>query len=426
MDYVTPGTFVDLSGPPYVSAATMNAFDDGIVEGITKAEQALASVSGVPAVVQIDSFSGANDAAKMSAALTYGNAQTYKPWLQLPSRTFDTGSASFDMYQGMKILGPGVANAPKNQEIANSTQTGTWRSTCGTGANSLLRASTTIQSVAVCNVSFWLPSQTSQVFRASGGSGAYPSVFHNLSMYGGPYFFGNPSEKFLTTQMVLSGHWQLTVDIDTPFTFGGSDCSFWMSGYCNADSGPGNGAGKPVITFDSVGKSNVGFLYMTNRADWTGVKIVGDSTRELSFFGGAYEGYSTGNATRPVFDIQGGTVNLYGIYTGQVASTGSANGVIHQSGGQLNVYGGTYLRDEAVATFPWLYQTAGTAKFYGIPQCAAGAAEQLRVRWSDGSTTTFPAHANPTSVGAAATDAASTMTLANNLRTALINAGIAI
>lgn len=409
-------------GPGY--ATTLN---NAINDVSDRADQALAAGTGVPAVVQADSFAGANDAAKMSAAMTYANAQTYKPWIQLPARTWDTGSTSFDMYQGMKICGPGIANATKNQEIANSTQTGTWKTSCGTGANSLLRASTTVSSVSVVNVSFWAGSQTSQIFRASGGSGCYPSSFHNLSMYGGPFFFGNPSEKFLTTQMVLSGHWQLTVDVNTPFTFGGSDSSFWMSGYVNVDSGPGSGAGKPIIDFQDMGKSNIGFVYATNRADWTGIKISSSSSiRELSFFGGCYEGYSTGNATRPVFDIQGGTNNFYGIYTGQVASTGAAQGVIHQSGGQCNFYGGTYLRDEAAVTFPWLYQTGGTAKFFGYPQCAFSASEAIRIRWADGTTTTAPVHANPTAVGAAATDAATTQTLVNNLRTAMLAAGLAV
>jgi hypothetical protein len=350
-------------------------------------------------IVKADSFAGANDAAKMTAAMTYAAAQTYRPWIQLPAREFDTGTTSFNMYDGMKICGPGVPSAPKNPEASGgpANQVGTWRTSCGTGANSLLRASTTVQSVAVTNVSFYLPGGTSQVFRASGGNGCYPSVFHNLNMYGGPYFFGNPTEKFLTTQMVLSGHWQLTVNGDTPFTLGGGDCSLWMSGYANIDGTQGSGAGKPVFDFQSVSKTNVGCIYMTARTDWTGIRIQGDSTRTLSFFGGMYEGQAQANlATRPVFDIQGGNNNFYGIYTGQVSDvSGTANGVIHQSGGTCNFYGGSYYRGAATsASFPWLYQTGGTARIYGPPMCAQNAAEQIRVRWSSGTTDTLAAHAN--------------------------------
>lgn len=383
-------------------------------------------------VVQADSFPGASDSAKMTAAMTYAAAQTYRPWIQLPAREFNTGSTSYDMYNGMKICGPGIANAPKNPEAAGgvANQVGTWRTSCGTGANSLLRASTTIQSVAVCNVSFHLPGNASQVFRASGGNGCYPSVFHNLNMFGGPYFFGNPTEKFLTTQMTFSGHWQFTVNIDTPMTLGGGDCNLWVGGYANVDGVQGSGAGKPVIELSGFGKSNVGTIYMTNRTDWTGIRINNTSDKMLSFFGGMYEGQAQANlSTRPVFDIQGGTNNFYGIYTGQVSDvSGTVNGVIHQSGGAANFFGGSYYRGAAVsAAFPWLYQTGGTARIFGPPICAFNNAEQIRVRWADGTTQTLPAHVNAIDgkpvVEPVVTGSRSSGTALTSLLTTLANAG---
>ena len=106
---------------------------------------------------------------------------------------------------------------------------------------------------------------------------------------------------------------------------------------------------------------------------------------------------------------------------------GTVNGVIHQSGGLANFFGGSYYRGSAVsASFPWLYQTGGTARVFGLPiVTGSSGTEQLRMRWSDGTTTTYPAHANPQVLAANATDLASAITLVNQLKTAMLSAGLA-
>lgn len=367
------------SGATPVSAARLAYIENGI-------EQAhVLATNGNPsgAIVQADSFPGTTDAAKMSAALTYASQQTHVPWVQTPARIFDTGTASFDWFFGMKICGPGFAGAPKNMELGNKSPLGIWRTTCGTGANSLLRASATVQSVAVSNVQFYGPSNTSQIFRASGGNGLYPSVFTNLGLYGGPYFFGNPSEKFLTTQMVYEGHWTVLGYNNTPFTIGGGDAYFnW---YLNSNSS-GAGGGKPIVDLQGVGKTNIQFMYLTAEGDWVGLRNDGGGLdKSTVIFGGVFEGRSQSNlATRPVIRHVSGNLVMKGPFIGQVSSSGSALGAVEQQGGNLVLEDPLYYRGAATtAAFPLLYQTGGTAQVIR-PVSAYG--EQVRVRWSTGVT----------------------------------------
>src|SRR6478735_544579 len=167
-------------------------------------------------IVQVDTFTG-TDAQKMTAALAYAQAQTRIPWIQLPARTFDTGSTSYNLFTGCKILGAGVDVGCKNLEVASETAVaGKWKTSCGSGASSLLNSTSTMYDVCVSGVAFH-GSSTSQIFRST--SNLYACLFNNLTGYGCKYFFGNPSEKFLMTQVVFSGHWTVLSYNDVQFTF---------------------------------------------------------------------------------------------------------------------------------------------------------------------------------------------------------------
>jgi hypothetical protein len=357
----------------------------------TTAETALGSSSGVPGVIMAEDQPGASDSIKMGNALTTALNMTHTPWVQTPARIWDTGSTSYAWAEGVKIHGPGYAGAAKNQELGNNTCIGIWKTSCGTGASSLLGASTTQQSCTVSNVAFYAPSNSSQIFRASGGNGLYPSVFHNLSLYGGPYFFGNPAEKFLTTQMYLTGHWTVLGYNNTPFTIGGGDAYFNM--YLNSNSA-GAGGGKPIVDLQGVGKTNIQFLYLTAQDDWVGLRNEGGGLdKSTVVFGGVFEGRSQSNlATRPVVRHVSGNLIMKAPFIGQVSSSGSALGAVEQQGGNLVIEDPLYYRGAATtAAFPLLYQTGGTAQVVR-PVSAYG--EQVRVRWSTGVTelSTLPAN----------------------------------
>jgi hypothetical protein len=391
------------------------------------AAQAAAAATGVPGVVQVESFSGASDAAKMSAAMSYAAAQTNKPWLQLPARTFNTGTSSFTMYPGMRVMGPGWFPGPKNLEIAGALPPGKWQTSCGTGTSSLINSTVTTNSVAVVGVAFQGTSG-SQIFSSSGGNGVYPSYFSDLTFYGCKHAFGNPTSKYLMTQTIFDGHWTVLGGFaDTQFTLGGSDN--FLKCYVNIGTSSPTGAGKPMWIFDGMSKTDIHYLYVTAEADWLGVRVINPSNFGLKFWGGTFEGRAATNlATRPVFDIQGGVTIIDSPHLGYVSNTGSANGVITQSGGHLILRTPVYLLGSGVpATFPLLYQTGGTAHVER-PVSLSGVA--CRVRWANGTTDDIPVPGNSftgaIAVPAAATDAATTQALVNSIRAALIEQGLAV
>lgn len=388
------------------------------------AAQAAAAATGVPGVVQVESFAGASDSAKMSAALSYAAAQTNKPFLQLPARTFNTGTSTFNMFSGMRILGPGWRGGPKNLEIAAALPPGKWQTSCGSGAASLLQASTTVNSVTVAGVAFQ-GGTGSQIFRSSGGLGIYPAYFTDLTFYGCKSAFGNSAEKFLMTQTIFDGHWTVLGGFtDTPFTMGGSDC--FLKCYVNIGTSSPTGAGKPMWIFNGMSKTDIHYLYVTAEADWAGVRIINPSDFGLKFWGGTFEGRAASNlATRPVFDIQGGVTIINSPHLGYVSNTGSANGVITQSGGHLILKSPEYLLGTGVpATFPLLYQTGGTAH---VDRPVSLSGQPIRLRWSSGATDDIGVPGNSftgaITLPAAATDAATTQTLANAIRAAMVKQG---
>lgn len=389
----TPQTWTDGSaGGTPVNAARLAYMEAGIAAAASAADRAVGS--GVPGVVQVESFTG-TDAQKMQAALDYAIAERtagrYMPWLQLPFRTFNTGSASFILQSGHKILGAGMPFGPMNLELNGGLLTsGKWQTSCGSGASSLLQMTSSASDVMIVGVAFQGAS-TSQILRST--SNMYPGLLHNLTFYGCKHAVGNPSEKFLATQVVFSGHWTLLGFTDSQVWVGGSDNFF--SWFVNGNS-PSSvvGAGKPIIVLDSAGKTDLHYCYMTAENDWVGIRVMGGLDRKTTFFGGTLEGRGASNlATRPVLDVQGGIVHLYGTHLGYVSgSSGTVSGVVHQSGGILKMRDIVYLKGTGVAaTFPVLYQTAGVARVSG-DSCTSG--EQLRVRWSTGVTDAMPLTVN--------------------------------
>lgn len=344
-------------------------------------------------IVHVRSFAGANDAAKMTAAMAFVQAEDAAgrpmPWIALPSGSFDTGSSTFNMFSGLKIVGPGVPMGPNNIQINEDLVIGKWRTTCGSGASSLLQSTSTMYSVKMVGIVFH-GSSTSQIFRST--SNLYACQFDNLFFYGCKHAIGSPTEKFLMTQMIWGGHWGFSSCVDTVVTWGGSDCSLWMgASFANIDLAT-DGGGKPHVIFNYCSKTEVGKIYSTNRNNWIGIQILGDSARDIAFYGGEYEGYNPTTASAyPCIDIQGGTNVFYTPKTGQVGT--AAQGTVRQSGGDAVFYSPTYRRSDLVAdTFPWLYQTGGTAEIYSPRIMRSG--EQMRVRWSSGTTDTVPLPSN--------------------------------
>lgn len=341
-------------------------------------------------VWQIDSFDGASDDAKHVAAWAAAAAATRKPILQYPARTFGPLSTPIAAFSGMHAIGPDGNDGTKNQEISSGNLVNHKVSvSCGTGTSSMFVQSSSINDVVFSNIS-WSGTSGSQWWHNTNGSSysIYPGQFHSLSFDGFSSVLGSASSKFTITQVVFSGHWTiLNFSASTPVHIGGSDCpNLWKAGMLNIQS-PASvaGSGNPIILIDYLEKSCISNVYCTNDNGWTGIRVVGPTPgRAVRLRDCVIEGRAAGTpATAPCLDVQGQYVILDGVDIGQVTT---ANGVIVQSGGILNIKDAYYRRASAVgATYPLLYQTGGLYLRTGAGPLSANS-EAVRMRWADTST----------------------------------------
>lgn len=375
---------------------------EGNVEyAASTAETALGAATGVPAVVQVDSFSGADDTAKLNAAMTYAAAQTYVPWLQLPARNFNVGSSTFTLFSGFKLLGAGHAVGPKNLELASGKYApGKFTFSGGNGASSLFQSTATTYDVTMSGIAFQGGGSSAQALRST--VNMYACEFNALTFYGFKHIMGSTAEKFLATQMRLTGHWQAITQWDTQFHLGGSDNDLWKSGYINIGGGGATaGAGKYMIDLNVVGKTNVGWVYATCNNGWRGLRVRGAGSNGVQLDGGAYEGM---NAATPcdgnVIRVEGGMVSIRDCWVAYAMNAPSSeNGVIEVTGGEVLIDGVKYGRGNLAETVPLVY-ASGTSDVY-IRSCMpdkANATWTGRPRVQDATTGAFIVDASVTAI----------------------------
>ncbi|MDB5181094.1 MAG: hypothetical protein JWO54_857 [Candidatus Saccharibacteria bacterium] len=326
-----------------------------------KWENTFASSGNTPGIVQLDSFAGANDDAKLTAALDYVQNQTFMPAIQLPARIV-TFSQTRTPFSGLKIIGPGPGSGPKNLELSSGKFTyGRVSLNVGTGTNAWWYGTGTYYDIYFGNVAIQYPSG-GQFWHQPSGT-LYACEFHSLTHYGANHVFGTPAAKALMTQVLFSGHWTCLGLRDVQFTIGGSDNTFWMAGYINI--GPGSatlGNGRYQMVFDTLGKSNIGDIYVTSEWGWRGVKISGSGSG-LTLNAPRLEGR---NASTPcdgnVLRITGGNgvtiVNPWIAY-GMDSPDPTEHGMIEVTGGNVFIDRPVYNRGTAATSVPLVYCSGG-------------------------------------------------------------------
>jgi len=321
-----------------------------------------AAATAVNGVVQLDAYPGATDDDKLTAALADVRAQTKIPAIQFPARTV-TLSQTRTYFNGMKLIGPGV-NGPKNLELSGgSLVTHKVMLNVGNGASSWMVGSGSVYDVFVGGLALQAGNSSAQLWHQPTGS-LYACQFDNLNIYGFKHAFGMPSAKCLVTQVVFSGHWTVLGGTDTQFTLGGSDCSLWMGGYVNLGSRSSGGAGRYLMILDSLGKTDVGKVYITSVGGWRGLWCRNNSCK-LNFYGGEFEG---SNASVPcdgnVIRVDAGNVAFFGpwIAYGMNAPLATEHALIEVNGGNVLIDRPCYGRGNAAETVPMVYIAGGKAE----------------------------------------------------------------
>lgn len=317
-------------------------------------------------------FAGANDAATFNNLLTAAAAYTYRPWIVFPDRAVTLGSTSFIPYSGMKLAGPGFNMGPKNLELAGGQYTPgriTWNG--GTGASSMFNGTATYYDIIMTGLSI-TGSTVGQFIRST--DNMYACQWDSMTWYGFKHIFGNPAEKWRGTQNFWTGHATVLGPRGKQFFVGGADHSFYKAGYLNigGNTSVAGGINDYLIHFDTVSKTNIGFVFLSLMNGWRGFLVTGEG-HGIHFDGGVYEGYkpdnnpTQGGAYGSVIRLEGSMGTLTGLNVGQamISPDATEHGVIEILGGEWTILGPTYYRGYAAESVPLIYHRGGRVAVLG-------------------------------------------------------------
>jgi hypothetical protein len=320
--------------------------------------------------VSLDGFAGANDDAKLAAAITYAAAQTFPPAIQLTNRahTFTTSRAAFE---ALRIIGPeGYSNPERN---GNSSKMSA-KVTLGMNGPWFHNNGTDMFSVSLHNLAFVGTGTNATVIGQSGGGTWYCLSMSGIYSSGLRSVIGTQATKVNITAASFTGDWEINNCYSSAFHIGGSDNALWMDGML-LDSGTafnsaGSANGQAHLWCDSLDKTVIGPLYITCEGNWRGVRVSGTSwdnvttnMGSLTFYGLRCEGRNPGAPCNGApIRVEGGRASFiggyvnYGMASPGTISGGTDVGIINHTGGLLAVEGVQYDRATGVGTStPFVY-----------------------------------------------------------------------
>jgi hypothetical protein len=332
-----PQPWADNDTTKPVSAARMAYMESGI----QAAHQIAASGGGVGiGEVLIDSLSSGTDDDMLLAAKAHHTASLpYSPVYRMTNRKYKFTQSFGNPPNGFSLKGSGW-----NQMSLVSTVHPAYHTTvqleiprAGAGLPGYwIDAVNGVKDFNIGNFNAYSDNGFTQMFRAPlSGGGFSESSFHNIVAQNFYSVFGNASEGCAMTICDVSGPgWQIMECRSQGVTIQGSDCG-WIFGdgldwYQSDAVAVGNA--QWMGEFRSLGKSNIGPIYVTAHGTWRGVKFTGGvSVGGIIMTGAKIEG---NNADQPcigsLLRIEGGSVGIRdttiddGMFN--PAATASANG----------------------------------------------------------------------------------------------------
>jgi len=335
-----------------------------------------------PDCIFIDDMAGANDDAKLTAAIALQQSTPGMPPIVLGARNHNFNQTR-NLYSGLKLVGQ--STGPKNLEqdpdfvtsritLGASVSSGasSWWVTPGGNLFDIYMADFAVAGNSGASVHQFIDVTTGSL---------YACQFHSLAFNMMRAIFGRKDRKCLMTQVVFSGHWTANNLWDTQFHLGGSDNQLWVGGMINI--GPSSSPAQTgtyadndyEIIFDGMSKTDVGYIYMSALNGWRGIKIGTGASHGMSFFGGTYEGYNSGSSRAPgtVIYIEGGQGTFFGPHVGQAMMSPDAaeGGYIHMTAGEWNFVGPQFYRGSTADTVPAIYQTGGRLMVTGATKLSS-------------------------------------------------------
>ncbi len=312
--------------------------------------------------VHLDSFTGATDDLKLTAALTYAAAQTIKPHIYFSNRTYTFTTMNRQVFSGMKLVGLGGMG--DIQRSANSTPNDIF--TNGAGPWLVMPSTGSVFGVVIAGLGFRGNFSTSEWFGATSAGVLWSSVIRDVGFSGYKHVLGSLATKLLLDGCLFDGWWQFNNCSSTAAHIAGADNSLWMdTGLCDTPTSlaSGFGAGVHHIWFDFMTKTHVGPMYVTGRGV-SCVKIDGGTGQDGALVlcgNGRAEGHNADDPiTGPSITINGGGVTIRDWSVNFSQASGGTSGVILVTGGEVLLDGLWYCRATGVAqTVPFVKQTGG-------------------------------------------------------------------
>ncbi|QQS17873.1 hypothetical protein IPL68_04395 [Candidatus Saccharibacteria bacterium] len=342
----------------------------------------------------LDSFAGADDDAKLTAAITWQQGHSRMPAIRLGSR-LHTFNQTRQLYSGLKLIG--TPAGPRNLEqsggvfvptrinlgAAISSGTSSWWVTPGGNLFDIYMADFAVAGDGGVSKHQFIDVTTGSL---------YACQFHALSFNMMRSVFGRKDRKCLITQTLFTGHWTANNLWDTQFMLGGADNNLWMDGYLNigpssspAQTGTYADNDYELILIRSVRPMSVLSLCP--------LSTVGEVSRcpvvpAMAYaFGGAYEGYKSSNdnlaAPGTVIRPEGGNGAFFSPSIGQGMQSPDVaeSGLVHITGGEWAFYSPTFYRTPAADTVPMIYASGGRVLVEGATRNDAQEAWTTRPKY---------------------------------------------
>lgn len=347
----------------------------------------VASGAPLPGVVLLDSFAGATDDDKLTAALTFAQAQTQKPAIMMPNRLV-TFTQSRTIFDGMKIVGPpvvGFQNVERSSGGLNPTRV---RLDVGTDGAAWLIAPTSggRYNVVIRDIAFESTNSASQFIHYPVAVGTlFSCTFHNLDFNGFKHVFGSLTSSCAITLCTMSGDWTITNPKSTQLHLAGSDnVNMWVGGALNIGA-----AGSGTLLMDGqylarflTAKSNIGNIYFTADDNWRALLLDGNATYQAgnNLSGFVVEGRNAADpAVGALIHVKGGGWSIrdtslnYAMASPTTLSGSPDRGYIQHTGGELHLSGITVDRATGVSeTVPIVYSTGGELIARGFRRSTKG------------------------------------------------------
>jgi hypothetical protein len=250
------GTVPFSVSPPAIGASNWGGANNAALTALATRQQQNELVRGIP----LDAFDGASDDDKLTTALAYAAAQTYKPAIVLGHRQV-TFNQTRQIFNGFAITGPMSGSEFRyNQKVKISVPGSGW----------LDMPAGQTKGIYIGNLSFEGDSNTTFfVDHDNTGPVLWASYLENLGFNLFKHVIWGAH-----TAVTFAGYWDVNNCYDTEFKLWGSDNTYWPDGMLIDSPNMGSG-NKYHVWFPNITKTTVGPLFITAKSNICGIRCDG-------------------------------------------------------------------------------------------------------------------------------------------------------